>query len=130
MKKNNLYLLITFIIICTSFFISLNYINNKETVIPSDYKVLFRGDNYNTIYTTYVYEVRIHKKIKYKYINTKIDINIFDNTYSKEEIISKGKASTLDKIYDIAFEYNSYNYAKLKSSKKRYTIDEIKKVLE
>jgi hypothetical protein len=130
MKKNFLCLFIIFFIIIFSFIFSLNYINTKESVIPTDYKVFFRGEDNNYIYTTYVYEVKIHKKKKYKYINTLITINYDDNTYSKEQILVKGKASTLDDIYNIANENKADDYAKIKSNKNRYTIDEVKKVLK
>ena len=61
MKKNIVFILITILILVSTFFISIKYIDSINNNVEDNYKIVFRGETIDNIYSTYVY-----KKVKYQ----------------------------------------------------------------
>ena len=139
--KNILIILTTIIFLIVIFFISLNYIDGKNNNVDENYVIVFRGEDTDNIYSTYIYKVeksktvtvkKKKKKIKtisYKYINTKIAKNNSDYTYSLERIIKKGKTNNIDEIRDIVNNNNANSYAEINKDKTLIKIDDYKNYL-
>ena len=127
--KNNKYYLIyitgTVILMILIFCSSIIYINNKESAFKENYIAVFKGQSNNEIYSTYVYEKKkSNKKIQYKYINTKVQTNQFDNINYNETVLKKGTVKSKKKVFEIAKKNNANSYVLSSKNTKVYSITE------
>lgn len=138
MKKNIVFILITILILVSTFFISIKYIDSINNNVEDNYKIVFRGETIDNIYSTYVYKKvkyqttkkkKKKKIITYEYINTIIIKNNADYTYSLEKIVNKGKTKNIDKISEIVEKNKATTYAEVKKDKSLIKIGEYKEYL-
>ena len=138
MKKNIIIILIVLIYLFTTLFISIKYIDNKNNYVDNNYKIVFRGEKSDYIYSTYIYKIvkvtkqkkKKKKKIYYKYINTTIKKNNLDYTNSLEKITNKGYTKNIDEIKNIIIENGATTYAEINKDKTLIKIYEYKKYLQ
>ena len=138
MKKNIIIISIVIIYLITTFYISIKYIDNKNNYVDKSYKIVFRGETIDYIYSTYVYKIvkitkqkkKKKKTIYYKYINTKIVKNNLDYTNSLEKITKKGYTKNIDEIKEIIKNNKATTYAEINKDKSLIKVYEYKKYLE
>ena len=138
MKKNIIIISIVIIYLITTFYISIKYIDNKNNYVDKSYKIVFRGETIDYIYSTYVYKIvkitkqkkKKKKTIYYKYINTKIVKNNLDYTNSLEKITKKGYTKNVDEIKEIIKNNKATTYAEINKDKSLIKVYEYKKYLE
>jgi len=128
MKK--IYFLISialFIIVEALILATVSYKNNT---IPDNYKIIFKGESGEIVYTTYYYEKKKGKKYTYKYINTVSSYQGYDSGSWQEKIIKKGKINKKNKIIEIAEKNNATSYVKYKKEDKIYTLEDFKNIFK
>ncbi len=103
--------------------IGYQYSQDQKTDIPTDYVAIFKGENSDTVHTTYLYKT---KKGKYKYINTVSTTNSYDSVGWQEEIIKKGKVKKKKDIFKIAEKNDANSYVKYIEEDKIYRVEEFK----
>ena len=140
MKKNILIIFIVLIYLITTLIVSIKYIDNNNNYVNNNYKIVFRGENTDNIYYTYIYKiVRVSKQknkkkkkktVYYKYINTTIKKNNLDYTNSLERITKKGYTKDIDEIKDIVEENGATTYAEINKDKSLIKIYEYKYYLQ
>lgn len=132
MKKSNLIILISILIITTILTCTIAYIKERkvDNTIPNDYIIVFKGESAEIVHTTYIYEVKKKKKTTYKYINTTSITNTYDSVAIEEKVVKKGTAKKKKKIFEIAKKNNANSYVKYIKKDKIYTIDEFKDVFK
>ena len=119
--------IVLFIIVETFILTTVSYKNNT---IPDNYKIIFKGESGEVVYTTYYYEKKKGKKYTYKYINTVSSYQGYDSGSWQEKIIKKGKINKKIKIIEIAEKNNATSYVKYKKEEKIYTLEEFKNIFK
>ena len=128
MKKVSIVVgIVLFIIVEALILTTVSYKNNT---IPDNYKIIFKGESGEVVYTTYYYEKKKGKKYTYKYINTISSYQGYDSESWQEKIIKKGKIKEKNKIIEIAEKNNATSYVKYKKEEKIYTLEEFKNILK
>ena len=97
----------------------------EDSMIPLDYIAVFKGENAEVVYTTYLYET---KKKTYKYINTISNSNGYDSTAWQEKIVKKGTFKKKKDIFKKIKNNNANSYVKYMKDDKIYTIEEFKEI--
>lgn len=129
LKKYPHYLFIggTIILMSIVFSSSLYYLDQKDNTVKNGYFAVFRGEYNNDIYSTYVYlHKKKNKKVEYKYINTKIITNQYDDINSIEKVTKKGTLKKKKQIFKTAEDNNAYSYVIWLKNYKIYNIVEFK----
>ena len=122
-RKNLIYILATTVLMIIIFYTCLVYIYNKDSAFKENYIAVFKGQSNNEIYSTYVYEKKKkNKKIQYKYINTKVQTNKFDDINYSETVLKKGTVKSKKKIFEIAKKNNADSYVLSTKNTKVYSI--------
>ncbi len=130
LKKNEIFIVSTFLIMTLIFFSSLYYINSKDNTINNNFIAVFKGEFNNTVYSTYVYEKKKTSsnktKTEYKYINTTTTTQL-DSTNYIEKVTKKGTTKKKKKIFEVAEKNKASSYVIWKSDSKVYSIKEFRK---
>ena len=122
MKRDIIIIIVSVLLLIGIFFVSILYIDNHNNNVNKNYTIVFRGENIDNIYSTYIYKTTKYKNTKakkkkkiitYSYINTIIVKNNQDYTYSLEKIIKKGTTKDINKIYEIAETNNATTYVEI-----------------
>ena len=86
MKKIMWIILIILIVVIESLFVVISYKDkNKNTTIPNNYIMAFKGEDGVTVHSTYIYKVKKKKKTTYKYINTITTYSGKDSAQTEEK---------------------------------------------
>ena len=128
MKK--IYFLIGIVLFILAEIVILTTVSYKNNTIPDNYKIIFKGESGEVVYTTYYYEKKKGKKYTYKYINTISSYQGYDSGSWQEKIVKKGKIKEKNKIIEIAEKNNATSYVKYKKEEKIYTLEEFKNILK
>ena len=128
MKK--IYFLIGIVLFILAEIVILTTVSYKNNTIPDNYKIIFKGESGEVVYTTYYYEKKKGKKYTYKYINTISSYQGYDSGSWQEKIVKKGKIKEKNKIIEIAEKNNATSYVKYKKENKIYTLEEFKNILK
>lgn len=128
MKK--IYFLIGIVLFILAEIVILTTVSYKNNTIPDNYKIIFKGESGEVVYTTYYYEKKKGKKYTYKYINTISSYQGYDSESWQEKIIKKGKIKQKNKIIEIAEKNNATSYVKYKKENKIYTLEEFKNIFK
>lgn len=130
LKKNEIFIASTLLIMTLIFFSSLYYINSKDNTINNNFIAVFKGEFNNTVYSTYVYEKKKASsnktKTEYKYINTTTTTQL-DSTNYIEKVTKKGTTKKKKKIFEVAEKNKANSYVIWKSDSKVYSIKEFRK---
>ena len=128
MKKVSIVVgIVLFIIVEALILTTVSYKNNT---IPDNYKIIFKGESGEVVYTTYYYEKKKGKKYTYKYINTVSSYQGYDSGSWQEKIVKKGKINKKFKIIEIAEKNNATSYVKYKKEDKIYTLEDFKNIFK
>lgn len=128
MKKVSIVVGIVLFVIVELFI--LTTVTYKNNTIPDNYKIIFKGESGEVVYTTYYYEKKKGKKYTYKYINTISSYQGYDSGEWQEKIVKKGKIKKKNKIIEIAEKNNATSYVKYKKNEKIYTLEEFKNLFK
>lgn len=112
------------VVICLVISLVTIFFTYKKSSIEflNNYKAVFIGEKENIIYRTYIYKINNGQaNLGFKYINTKEENN-------KEKIVKKGEFDWTDGAFIIAKKHGAYDYVKLPSNDKKYSIEEFQKM--
>ena len=127
MKKRYLISIIIIFIISQIAIITYSYKQNVQSIVTDDYIAVFKGEEGEKTYSTYVYQKK--KKKTYSYINTVSYSSGYDSSNWTEKTTKKGKLKKKKDIYKIAKKNKAYSYVRYKNGK-IYSIEEIKKIIK
>ena len=131
MKKNIIIISVLILLLSTIgmvYFVSKSEDGND---IPQDYIAVFKGESANTVYTTYLYEVKKKKKkTTYKYINTVSTFTGYDSAGWKEKVTKKGSFKKKKEIFKKASKNHADSYVKYMKNDEVYQIEEFKEIFK
>ena len=129
MKK--LFVFMFSLLVLFQFIIVFNVVNKKDyEKVPNNYVAVFRGENTDVVYSTYIYKIHNNKKTIYRYVNTMIIMSGYDNDSFEEVTLDRGYVKNVNKLFDIAENNNSYSYVKYIEDDTIYSLGEFKKVFK
>ena len=129
MKNKIIFISLAIVIISTIGMVSLVTKKEEKKRISNDYIAVFKGENGQTIHTTYLYQKKkSKKKIEYKYINTISTLTTYDSSTYREEIIKTGKFKNKEDIFKISQENEAASFVKVKKEDETYSFKEFKKI--
>ena len=126
MNKIKWIVLISFIIVINIVIISISlHQDEKIEKIPDNYIAAFKAEDAETVKTTYLYQKKSGKKIKYQYVNTIITTDPYDDTITQEKIVKTGKLKKKKDIFKIAKKHGAYSYVRIKEDDNIHSIEEL-----
>ena len=129
MKNKIIFISLAIVIISTIGMVFFVTKKEEKKRISNDYIAAFKGENGQTIHTTYLYQKKkSKKKIEYKYINTISTLTTYDSSTYREEIIKTGKFKNKEDIFKISQENEAASFVKVKKEDKTYSFEEFKNI--
>lgn len=93
--------------------------------IPSDYIVVFHGEENDNIYETYIYKIDNNREnYGFKYINIVGSTSLYGNSNWNYRILDEGDFDWTDGAFGIAKNNHAYSYVTKPNDEKKYTIEE------